>query len=229
MRNPRRSLITAMATVLLGAGLTLAVATAAQAHDELVSSYPEAGSTITGSPAEITLSFSGELIAGMQSAAVEVIAPDGQNIATDAPSEDGTSITQHLAPNPPAGLFTVRWKVVSSDGHPISGEYTYTVAPTDAVPSSPAATPSAAPQTPAPTATATSTATEASADNGYGGETSGGGDSFPILAVVGGVVVLGGALVIVLMVGRERRRRDRADAARAARDTTAGKDSTDES
>lgn len=223
MRNPRRSLITALATLLLGAGLTLAVATPAQAHDELVSSYPEAGSTITGSPAEITLSFSGELIAGMQSGAVEVITPDGQNIATDAPSEDGTSITQHLTPNPPAGMFTVRWKVVSSDGHPISGEYTYTVAPTDAVPSSPAATPSTAPQTPAPTAT------ETSADNGYGGETSGGGDAFPIVAVVGGVIILGGALVIVLMVGRERRRRDRADAARAARDTTAGKDLTDES
>ncbi|WP_448655478.1 copper resistance CopC family protein [Microbacterium lacticum] len=199
------------------------MATPAQAHDELVSSYPEAGSTITGSPAEITLSFSGELIAGMQSGAVEVITPDGQNIATDAPSEDGTSITQHLTPNPPAGMFTVRWKVVSSDGHPISGEYTYTVAPTDAVPSSPAATPSTAPQTPAPTAT------ETSADNGYGGETSGGGDAFPIVAVVGGVIILGGALVIVLMVGRERRRRDRADAARAARDTTAGKDLTDES
>lgn len=223
MRNPRRSLITTLATLLLGAGLTLAVATPAQAHDELVSSYPEAGSTITGSPAEITLSFSGELIAGMQSGAVEVITPDGQNIATDAPSEDGTSITQHLTPNPPAGMFTVRWKVVSSDGHPISGEYTYTVAPTDAVPSSPAATPSTAPQTPAPTAT------ETSADNGYGGETSGGGDTFAILAVLGGVVVLGATLVIVLMVGRERRRRDRADAARAARDTPAGKDSTDES
>ena len=225
MRNPRRTLIATLAALVLGTGLTLAVASPAQAHDELVSSYPEADSTVTGSPAEITLSFSGELIAGMQSAAVEVIAPDGQNIATDAPSEDGTSITQHLAPNPPAGLFTVRWKVVSSDGHPISGEYTYTVAPTDAVPSSPAATPSTAPQTPTPTATAT----EAPADNGYGGETSGGGDTFAILAVVGGVVVLGGALVIVLMVGRERRRRDRADAARAARDTPAGKDSTDES
>jgi hypothetical protein len=43
------------------------------------------------------------------------------------------------------------------------------------------------------------------------------------------VIVLGGALVIVLMVGRERRRRDRADAARAAQETTAGKDLTDES
>ena len=224
MRNPRRSLITALATLLLGAGLTLAVATPAQAHDELVSSSPEAGSTVPGSPAEITLSFSGELIAGMQSAAVEVITPDGQNIATDAPSsEDGTSITQHLAPNPPAGLFTVRWKVVSSDGHPISGEYTYTVAPTDADPSSPAATPSAAPQTPAPTAT------EAPADNGYESGTSGGGDAFPLVAVVGGVTIVGGALVIVLMLGRERRRRDSAAAARTARDTAAEKDSTDES
>lgn len=221
MRNPRRSLLTTVAALVLGAGLTLAVASPAQAHDELVSSYPEAGSAVPGSPAEITLSFSGELIAGMQSAAVEVIGPDGQNIATDAPAEDGTSITQHLTPDPPAGMFTVRWKVVSSDGHPISGEYTYTVEATGTAPSIPTATPSAAPQTPVPS----STATEAAADNGYGGETSGGGDAFPILAAIGGVVVLGGALVIVLMVGRERRRRDRADAAQA----TAEKGLSDES
>ncbi len=225
MPSPRRSLITTLATLLLGAGLTLAVATPAQAHDELVSSYPAADSTVSDSPEEITLSFSGELIAGMQSAAVEVTAPDGQNIATDAPSEDGTSITQHLTPDPPAGMFTVRWKVVSSDGHPISGEYTYTVAPGDTAANSPTATPSTAPQTPVPSAAAT----ETSADNGYGGETSGGGDAFPILAAIGGAIILGGALIVVLMVGRERRRRDRAVAARAARETTAGKDSTDES
>lgn len=224
MRNPRRTLIATLAALVLGTGLTLAVASPAQAHDELVSSYPEADTTVPESPAEITLSFSGELIAGMQSAAVEVIAPDGQNIATDPLSADATSITQHLAADPPAGMFTVRWKVVSSDGHPISGEYTYTVELNEAGASSPAV-PSTAPQTPAPSPTATETST----DNGSGGETSGGGDAFPILAAVGGVIILGSALVIVLMLGRERRRRDRAGAARSAQDATAGKDSTDES
>lgn len=222
MRKPRRSPLISLVAVLLGVGLTLAVAAPAQAHDELVSSYPEADSTIASSPEEITLSFSGELIAGMQSAAVEVIAPDGENLATDAPSQDGTSITQHLTSDPPAGIFTVRWKVVSSDGHPISGEYTYTVELIDAA-STPAATPSTAAQTPAPTATGSP------ADNGYGGETSGGGDTFPILAAIGGVIIVGGSLVVVLMVGRERRRRDLADAARVAQDTPAGKDSTNES
>ncbi|MDN3495130.1 copper resistance protein CopC [Planococcus sp. APC 4015] len=200
------------------------MATPAQAHDELVSSSPAANSTITDSPAEVTLTFSGELIAGMQSAAVEVIAPDGQNIATDAPSEDGTSITQRLTPDPPAGTFTVRWKVVSGDGHPISGEYTYTIEPI-AVTSSPTATPSTAQQTPVPSPNST----ETSAGSGYGGETSGGGAAFPIIAAAGGAIILGGVVVAVLMVGRERRRRDRADAARAAHDTTAGKESTDES
>lgn len=164
MRNPRRTLIATLAALVLGTGLTLAVASPAQAHDELVSSYPEADTTVPESPAEITLSFSGELIAGMQSAAVEVIAPDGQNIATDPPSADATSITQHLAADPPAGMFTVRWKVVSSDGHPISGEYTYTVELNEAGASSPAVTPSTAPQTPAPSPTATETST----DNGSG-------------------------------------------------------------
>lgn len=222
MRNPRRSLTATLAAVLLGAGLTLAVATPANAHDELISSYPEANSTLTSSPAEITLSFSGELIKGMQSAVVEVIASDGQNIAMDAPSEDATSITQHLTPDPPTGMFTVRWKVVSSDGHPISGEYTYTVKPLDAVASTPNATPTTAEQAePSPAAPAATTE-----DNGYGGETSGGGAAFPILAAAGGVIMLGGALVSVLLLGRERRRRDRADAARNA---TAAKVTTDES
>jgi methionine-rich copper-binding protein CopC len=226
MRNPRRSVTATLAAILLGAGLTLAVATPANAHDEMVSSYPEANSTITSSPAEITLSFSGELIAGMQSAVVEVIASDGQNIAKDAPSGDGIYITQHLTPDPPAGLFTVRWKVVSSDGHPISGEYTYTVEPIDAVASTPAANPTRAEPTAEPSPAPTASTTE---DNGYGGETSGGGAEFPILAAAGGAIMLGGSVVSVLLLGRDRRRRDRADAARAARNTAAAKVTTDES
>lgn len=191
----RASLIAALA-----AGVLLFVApTSASAHDEFLSSYPEASSTIGTSPTEITLSFSGELLTEPGSAVIEVLDTDGQNIAVDPPDINALTATQHLSPDPVAGLFTVRWKVVSSDGHPISGEFTYTV---DALPIS-------------PTPTATETAREApdpSPTNtaGYGGETSGGGEFLPIAAVLTAVVVIGSAVVVVLMMGRERRRRDKA-------------------
>lgn len=216
MRSPHRSLATVFTAVLLGGGIALASAVPAEAHDELLSSYPETGSTITGSPDEITLTFSGELLDGMQSAVIEVIDPNSQNIAADAPSVVDTSITQHLNPDPPDGTFIVRWKVVSSDGHPISGEYTYTVQTltTEAATVSPTPGPTLVQETPEPTPSA-SGATVVDRSDGDGRGTSGGGDLLPIAAVFAGVVVLGGTLAVVLMVARERRRRDRAEARNA--------------
>jgi hypothetical protein len=104
-------------------------------------------------------------------------------------------------------VFTVRWRVVSSDGHPISNEYQYTVEAITVPTSTP--TPEATEeQTPAPSATTPAT-TFGEMHNGP----SGGGELLPVLAVVSGVIVLGGTLLVVLMVARKRRRRDRAAAA----------------
>ncbi|HAJ17883.1 MAG TPA: hypothetical protein DCL57_07255, partial [Microbacterium sp.] len=131
-------------------------------------------------------------------------APDGQNIASGEPIIDGTTVTQPVQPGQ-AGLFTVRWRVVSSDGHPISSEHQYTVE-TLTVPTSAPAPEATEGQTPDSSPTATP------AGDVHNGP-SGGGEVFPLLAVVGGAVVLGGALIVVLMVARERRRRDREVAA----------------
>ncbi|WP_344739197.1 copper resistance CopC family protein [Microbacterium awajiense] len=185
----------------------MASAVPAAAHDELLGSYPAAGSTIDGSPAEITLTFSGELLTDLQSATIEVIASNGQDVAVDDPSVVDTSITQHLDPDPPDGAFVVRWKVVSSDGHPISGEYTYSVASRDASTDTP--TPGRTSDTssgPSPTPTAY-------VSNPGHGDPTGGGALIPTLGIVTGAAILGGAVLVVLMVGRERRRRDRSDAA----------------
>lgn len=196
----RASLLTA-----LTAGVLLFVApTSASAHDEFLSSYPEAGSTIGTSPAEITLSFSGELLTDPGSAVIEVIDTAGQNIAVDPPVIDTVTATQHLSPDPTAGLVTVRWKVVSSDGHPISGEFSYTVEAITIDPT-PAAT-----ATPTPSSTATNTTGLDTAEPSGRGQTSGGGAFLPTAAVLTGVAVVGGILIIVLMMGRERRRRDQA-------------------
>lgn len=206
----RRSfLLPGLATLLLTAGLLFAVATPAAAHDEIVSSSPEAGSTIGVVPEEISLTFSGEILTDFSAVIIEVAAADGQNLASGDPVIDGTTVTQAVQPGQ-AGVFTVRWRVVSSDGHPISNEYQYTVEAVTAPTSTPA--PEATEeQTPEPSATTPAT-TSGEMHNGP----SGGGELLPVLAVVSGVIVLGGALIVVLMVARERRRRDRAAAAAAS-------------
>lgn len=204
-------LLSTLTTLLLAAGLLFATAAPAAAHDEIVSSSPEAGSTVSVVPEEISLTFSGEILTDFSAVIIEVVAPDGQNIASGDPVIDGTTVTQAVTPGQ-AGVHTVRWRVVSSDGHPISNEYQYTVEAVTVPTSAP--TPEATEeQTPDPSPTSAAN-TSGEVHNGP----SGGGELLPVLAVLSGTIVLGGALVVVLMVARERRRRDRAAAAAAAAD-----------
>ncbi len=207
-------LLAGLTALLLTGGLLLASAAPAAAHDNLISTTPEAGSTVGVSPAEISLTFSGELLTATSSVVIEVTSPDGRNVAEGEPLVDGTTVTQTLAGGQSAGVFTVLWRVVSSDGHPISDQYTYTVEALT-VPTSTPTPGQTSEQTPEPAPTAT----EAASSDVHNGP-SGGGELLPILAVVSGVVILGGALVVVLMVARERRRRDRAAAAAASRGET---------
>jgi methionine-rich copper-binding protein CopC len=211
-RRTASTLLGGLTVLLLAGGLLLASAAPAAAHDNLISSTPEAGSTVGVSPAEISLTFSGELLTATSAVVIEVTSPDGQNIAEGEPAVDGTTVTQTLTASQSAGVFTVLWRVVSSDGHPISDQYTYTVEAVTIPTSTPTPGETSEP-TPEPSPTAT--ATEAAGSDVHSGP-SGGGVFLPILALVSGVVIVGGALVVVLMVARERRRRDRVAAAAAS-------------
>jgi len=120
-----RSLMIALAAALLGA-LSIAVATPAWAHDELIGASPSVGSEIDALPSEITLTFSGVLMD--QPGATDVVVTDaaGTSLTDGDPALDGTRLRQGLAGSA-TGPVTVTWRVVSSDGHPVSGQYTFTV------------------------------------------------------------------------------------------------------
>ncbi|MCB8043286.1 copper resistance protein CopC [Microbacterium oxydans] len=87
-----------LTTLLLSASVVLGTASPAAAHDDFVSSYPTADSTINGSPDEISLMFNGTLTGGDDATVVEVIDDSGANVAVDPPTVSGDSITQHLSP-----------------------------------------------------------------------------------------------------------------------------------
>lgn len=132
--------LAAAATALLAALVLVFVASPAWAHDELIGSDPAAGAQVDALPAELTMTFSGVLLD--EPGATEVVVTDaaGTDLTASDPVLDGTRLTQPLQGDA-SGEVTVIWRVVSSDGHPISDQFSFTVgdgtavAPTGAAPS----------------------------------------------------------------------------------------------
>lgn len=127
--------ITVFAAVLTFAALLL-VAGPASAHDQLLSSDPKDGATLDEHPSSISLTFSAApLDTGIE---VALVGPDGVTAQGQDIQVDDKVVTAQLADDLPAGRYDVAWHVVSSDGHPIDGEFGYTVEAA----AEPAATPS---------------------------------------------------------------------------------------
>lgn len=143
----------ALAAALLTAFLVLLAPLSASAHDSLLASSPEADGTVETLPTELTLTFSAKIIDGDGATEVVVTDASGASVTDGAATVDGAIVTQPLTGQGPAGEYHVIWKVVSSDGHPTSGEFDFAVSTaTEAVAT---AAPTPAPDTAEPTAAAT--------------------------------------------------------------------------
>ncbi|KJL42520.1 MULTISPECIES: copper resistance protein CopC [Microbacterium] len=184
-----------LAALLLAFGVVLATASPALAHDELLGSDPAADSTLDALPAQLTLTFSAEIADDDGASVVEVTDSSGSSLVDGAPTVQDNVLTQPLA-GEASGAVRVLWKVVSSDGHPISGEFSFTVtgAPTPTETASPTPTATTAPTESAePTPTVTS---EPVADEG----------SSALPWIIAGVLALALiAAVVYLLVSRSRR------------------------
>ena len=106
-------------------GLVALGTTPAGAHAQLVAATPGPGSTVAAVPAEVRLTFDGAPYD--YGLAVVVLSPSGSHIETGRVSVDGNDVVQRLGGANQPGTYDVRWRVVSADGHPASGEYTFDV------------------------------------------------------------------------------------------------------
>ena len=112
--------------VLTGALVLLAPAGTAMAHDALEGSAPASGQTLQAAPPEVRLDFSNRpLGVGVE---VRVTDASGASWSEGAPEVVDRSVHQPLRAGAPAGAYTVVWRVVSSDSHPIEGTFGFTVA-----------------------------------------------------------------------------------------------------
>jgi methionine-rich copper-binding protein CopC len=112
-----------LAAVVLALLLGVLTAAPAAAHNQLRGSDPADGATVTRTPGAVVLTFDQPAVAlGTQ---VVVTGPDGTASTGAAELVDAT-VRQPLVPGAPGGAYTVVWRITSSDGHPITGELTFT-------------------------------------------------------------------------------------------------------
>ncbi|MFC8040299.1 copper resistance protein CopC [Paenarthrobacter sp. NPDC057355] len=136
-----RPLLAAVVAALAFASALLFSAAPASAHDVAESTAPANGATVAEVPASVSITFNNRPLA--IGSGVTVTA-GGENWA-DGPVEiiDSQAV-QKLRAGAPAGEYTVVWRVVSSDSHPIEGtfKFTATAGSTTAASGSAAASPS---------------------------------------------------------------------------------------
>lgn len=135
-----------------GAALVTSVISAApaSAHAALIKITPDADAQLTTAPTQVVLEFDEPISTTF--ATVVVTTAAGVNVARGRPTVLGAKVTQALIPDMASGDYRVAYRMVSDDGHPVSGESKFTLA----------LTPGTSPATSAGATSASSSTTSAS-------------------------------------------------------------------
>lgn len=194
----RTARTTAAALAIVAAGLlTLVGVQPASAHSALTSSTPADGAVVTEPLESVDLTFSEAPLAGLDAGLrIQVTDASGADVATGDVRVSGT--TMRRAVELDQGSYTVLWRYVSPDGHPIEGTLAFeyrAAAPTSTPSASVTPTPSTAP-TPSATATATG------ASDGAPSSSPGIAPGVWIGLGAGAVLVAGAVVVLLLRRGR---------------------------
>ncbi|MCW2837006.1 MAG: hypothetical protein JWQ15_1120 [Marmoricola sp.] len=121
----RRAVRCGIVPMVLAAVFGLGLVTPASAHAELVRSTPANGARLEAPPPEVRLRFteSVNLIEG----GMRLVGPGGATVTTAAPVSAGRTVTWPMPADLPPGSYVVTWRVISSDGHPVSGAFSFGV------------------------------------------------------------------------------------------------------
>ncbi|MFJ5273671.1 copper resistance protein CopC [Streptomyces sp. NPDC088358] len=130
-RGQRERRRVARGLALLGTVLVLVLfggAGGASAHAALTGADPQDGSVLKTAPRQVTLTFTESV--GLLDDSFRVLDPGNRRVHTGEPGHaDGRSDTARvtLPKGIGTGTFTVAWRVVSADSHPVSGAFTFSI------------------------------------------------------------------------------------------------------
>jgi copper transport protein len=126
----RRVALSATLAVLFA----LLFASPAAAHAELVNITPPNGAQLAAPPTEVQMTFTESV--NLVDDGIHLVDQLGATVPTPHPTVDGNAITWPMPTDLPDGPYIVTWRVVSTDGHPISGASSFGVGAAAAVPGS---------------------------------------------------------------------------------------------
>lgn len=173
-------------------------ASPASAHATLVSITPSAGAVLTKAPSTVVVEFNEPVSTSF--ATVLVTTSAGVSVVRGKPTVLGGKVTQALNPDLASGGYRIAYKVVSDDGHPVTGQSRFTLRlASGARPSTPAPTASSASSgVPSPSASAAAPSAAAPSagqtTSGQGGRLS--SSAVAITGAVGLAVVIGAGFLL---------------------------------
>uniref|UniRef100_UPI00404B0220 copper resistance CopC family protein n=1 Tax=Candidatus Planktophila sp. TaxID=2175601 RepID=UPI00404B0220 len=114
------------------AGLCLILSSPSSfAHGQIVTTYPLMDSVSSPTPSQVWIEFDGELqlIEGEVVNTLKVIDSTGLVVSSEEAVIEGAKISTQVSDQSVGGVFTVQYRIVSEDGHPVEGSYTFEASP----------------------------------------------------------------------------------------------------
>ncbi|WP_020379295.1 CopD family protein [Candidatus Microthrix parvicella] len=117
----RRGLLVVMLGLAVSA--VLGWATPAGAHADLISTTPTQGSTVVEAPPVLVMTYSERV--KVSSDGVRLLDPTGTPVSGISASAKGPEVRIGIPDLTEQGTYTVDWKAVSADGHPLRGAWVF--------------------------------------------------------------------------------------------------------
>ena len=214
-----RNIALAVTTAIVFA-LSVAIAPNASAHADLQVSTPEDGQSLEIAPEEVRLTFSEELFEELVEISILDAAGDlYSTIEVEQTPPPGTDVIFPWPTQAPPGEYSIAYRVVSADGHAVTGTISFSYAttapepspsdtapeptPSDSTPSAESSTPAASPAASSPTASAPSPSSSSTTESLTSSSTD---SSSGTPLVVLGVVLLLGVIATSAIIARARQR-----------------------
>ena len=103
----------------------------ANAHAQVTSSVPAKNQTVKDLPSLVWIEFDGDLLSFGDKQINRLTITNAKKVRVDVggPIVGGARISTRLKAGIPSGKYLVSYRVVSGDGHPVAGSFSFTYKP----------------------------------------------------------------------------------------------------
>ena len=120
-----------LTTITISVLLIFAGMESANAHAQLTSSNPKKNEVTKKLPSLVWLEFDGDLLSFGDKQIHKLTVTNSKKVRVDigGPIVGGARISTKLKAGLPAGKFLISYRIVSEDGHPVEGSFSFTFSP----------------------------------------------------------------------------------------------------